>query len=70
MELALFFDAGNAYLDDVGFDFGEVRMSAGIEARLFLPVFQFPLRLIYGQIFDPREGEDTNAFTFSIGRSF
>jgi outer membrane protein insertion porin family len=70
MELALFFDAGNAFLDDAGFDFGDMRMSAGIEARLFLPVFQFPLRLIYGQLIDPREGEDASAFTFSIGRSF
>jgi outer membrane protein insertion porin family len=70
MELALFFDAGNTFLDDVAFDLGSVRMSAGVEARLFLPVFQFPLRLIYGQIIDPREGEDSSAFTFSIGRSF
>jgi outer membrane protein insertion porin family len=70
MQLALFFDAGNTFLDDVSFNVDDVKMSAGLEARFFLPVFQFPLRLIYGFVIDPEEDEDSNTFQFSIGRSF
>ena len=70
LELALFFDAGNSFLDDSNYSLADLRMSAGIEARFFLPVFQFPLRLIYGMIIDPKENEDSSAFQFSIGRSF
>ncbi len=70
MELALFFDAGNSFLDDASLSFGDLKMSAGLEARFFLPVFQFPLRLIYGFVVDPQPGEDSSSFQFSIGRSF
>lgn len=70
LEVALFFDAGNAFLDDAGLSLSDLKMSTGIEARFFLPVFQFPLRLIYGIILDPEEGEDSSSFQFSIGRSF
>ncbi|MEE9218661.1 MAG: outer membrane protein assembly factor BamA [Acidobacteriota bacterium] len=70
LEVAFFFDAGNTFLDDISFNVGDLKMSYGVEARFFLPIFQFPLRLIYGQVVDPEEGEETNSFQFSIGRSF
>jgi outer membrane protein insertion porin family len=70
LEVALFYDAGNTFLDDVGFTLHGIKMSTGIEARFYIPVFQFPLRLIYGIVIDPQEGEDRSSFQFSIGRSF
>jgi outer membrane protein assembly factor BamA len=38
--------------------------------RFYLPVFQAPLRLIYGFIQNPRRGEDSSSFLFSIGTTF
>ncbi len=70
MQLAFFFDAGNTYLDDVSFNLNDLKMSYGVEARFYLPVFQFPLRLIYGFVIDPIGNEDPNSLQFSIGRSF
>jgi outer membrane protein assembly factor BamA len=70
LEVALFYDAGNTFLDDVGFTVHGIKMSTGIEARFYIPVFQFPLRLIYGIVIDPQAGEDRSSFQFSIGRSF
>jgi len=70
MQLAFFYDAGNTYLDDVSFNLNDLKMSYGVEARFFLPVFQFPLRLIYGFVVDPVGNEDPSSLQFSIGRSF
>ncbi|MFQ5670408.1 MAG: outer membrane protein assembly factor BamA [Acidobacteriota bacterium] len=70
-DLALFLDAGNAFDDDAsGFDLGDLRFSAGLEARFHLPVFQAPIRLIFGRVLDERDGDLTNSFQFSIGFPF
>ena len=47
-----------------------MRVSTGIELRFFTPVFQFPLRLIWGINLDPRPWEDSTDFLFSIGKTF
>ena len=48
LKLALFFDAGNAWIEGQSVNSFEMRASAGLEMRIFLPIFQAPLRFIYG----------------------
>ena len=66
----MFYDAGNAFLENEPIRFDNFRVDYGIELRFFLPVFQAPLRLIYAIIQDPRPGEDSANFIFSIGTTF
>ncbi len=70
VELAAFADVGNALFEDTPWGFTDIRVSAGLELRFYLPVFPVPLRLIYGRAVQERPGDRTSAFTFSIGRSF
>jgi hypothetical protein len=70
MEFVLFYDAGNAFDDGERLQFDGMRVDYGFELRFFLPVFQAPLRLIYGYVQDPRPGEDPSNFIFSIGTTF
>ncbi|MFQ5766796.1 MAG: outer membrane protein assembly factor, partial [Acidobacteriota bacterium] len=51
-DIALFLDMGNAF--DNNFGLSDLRFSAGIEARFFLPIFQAPLRLIFGRVLDEK----------------
>jgi outer membrane protein insertion porin family len=74
IRLVLFADAGKAFGYKETPDFGKLRYSAGAEMRLFLPVFQFPLRFIYAvnldpQVIDGREDE-FEGFQFTIGNTF
>ena len=74
LRLVLWADAGRAYGYREPFDFAKLRYTAGAELRIFLPVFQFPLRFIYA--FNPRpEPDDTTfqkfeSFQFTIGNTF
>jgi outer membrane protein assembly factor BamA len=70
VEFALFYDAGNAFDDGVRLQLDGMRVDYGFEMRFFLPVFQAPLRLIYGYIENPRPGEDSSNFIFTIGTTF
>jgi outer membrane protein insertion porin family len=70
VEFALFYDAGNAFDDGQSVDLSNMRVDYGMEMRFFLPIFQAPLRLIYGFIQDPLPGEDESNFIFSIGTTF
>ena len=47
-----------------------MRIDYGLELRFYLPVFQAPLRLIYGFIQNPQKGENPSNFIFSIGTTF
>lgn len=69
-ELAFFVDAANVLFEDDSFGFDELRASAGIEARFYIPVFPVPLRLIYGVPLRELPEDRSSGFTFSIGRSF
>ena len=63
-------------------ELGNVRSSAGAELRIFLPIFQAPLRFIYAFNLHPIQPVDQfgfpisyltekpSGFTFSIGRTF
>jgi outer membrane protein insertion porin family len=82
LKLAAFFDAGNAWLEGQSIDILKMRSSAGLELRIFLPIFQAPLRFIYGINLDPKtilnqDGtpltggpEKRSDFQFSIGTTF
>jgi len=70
VKLVLFTDLGNTYHEDQGWDLGLYRKTAGLEMRLFLPIFQAPIRFIYGYNLDPFPDEDSSDFQFSIGTTF
>ena len=70
LRLVLFADAGQAYAEDENWDLSALRYSAGAELRIFLPVFQFPLRFIYAFNPDKRIDDDFRTFQFSIGNTF
>jgi outer membrane protein insertion porin family len=70
LRFVLWSDAGNAYADEDDWDLSQLRYTAGAELRIFLPVFQFPLRFIYAVNLDPRDGDDFKGFQFSIGNTF
>lgn len=80
LKFVVFFDAGNAWLEGQSVNPLKMRMSAGAEFRMFLPIFQAPLRFIYGVNLDPKvikgQGgvplvvEKRSDFQFSIGTTF
>ena len=70
LRLVFFADAGNAYGLHEKWDPTDLRYSAGAELRIFLPVFQFPLRFIYAQNLDPRPDDRFSGFSFSVGNTF
>jgi outer membrane protein insertion porin family len=70
VKLVLFGDLGNTYHEDQGWDFGLFRKTTGLELRIFLPIFQAPIRFIYGYNLEPFDDEDTSDFQFSIGTTF
>jgi outer membrane protein insertion porin family len=70
LRLVLFADAGNAYGYKADWDIADLRYSFGAELRIFLPVFQFPLRFIYAANPDPQPDDDFDSFSFSVGNTF
>jgi outer membrane protein insertion porin family len=81
-KLLLFADLGNTYFDTQSFNPADLRYDIGGELRIFLPIFQAPLRFIY--FFNPSPlqpldqfgfpipslTEKKSGFLFSIGRTF
>ncbi len=70
VKLVLFSDLGNTYFETQGWDFSNFRKTAGVELRIFLPIFQAPIRFIYGVNLDPYPDEKSSDFQFSIGTTF
>ena len=68
--LLLFADAGNVFGEGQSFDLSNLRTTAGVELRVFLPVFGAPLRFIYARNLDPLPQDNFEDFQFSIGTSF
>ena len=66
----LWADAGRAYGYHEDFDVAKLRYTAGLEMRIFLPVFQFPLRFIYAFNRQEEPGDDYEGFQFTIGNTF
>ncbi len=81
-KLLAFLDVGQNYFDTQSIGVGNVRAAAGAELRIFLPIFQAPLRFIYAFNLNPINpvdqfgfpigylAEKPSGFTFSIGRTF
>ena len=81
-KLLAFSDIGNVYHESQKFDLTRVRSSVGLEMRIFLPIFQAPLRFIYSWNLHPITpidqfgfpinslSERRSGFDFSIGRTF
>ncbi|MGH9316365.1 MAG: outer membrane protein assembly factor BamA [Thermoanaerobaculia bacterium] len=81
-KLLVFTDVGNTYFETQKFDLTRIRSSVGAELRIFLPIFQAPLRFIYSFVLDPKAPIDQfgrpianlkdrpSGFDFSIGRTF
>ena len=80
LKLAIFFDAGNTWLEGQSPALGSLRKSTGLEMRVLLPIFQAPLRFIYGINLEPKDIKDQAGtviqtesrtdFAFSIGTTF
>ena len=64
----LFFDWGNGFNDGESVSFGALRKAAGFEGRWISPFG--PLRAAYGINLDPRPGERSGVFEFTIGSLF
>ncbi|HYR30043.1 MAG TPA: outer membrane protein assembly factor BamA [Thermoanaerobaculia bacterium] len=70
LRLVVFADAGKAYGYRENFDFAALRYTFGAEMRVFLPVFQFPLRFIYAMNPDKQPADRFEGFQFTIGNTF
>ncbi len=70
LKFILFSDVGNTWVRPQGWEFSNLRYTTGAEIRIFLPIFQAPLRFIYGINLDPFEDEKRSDFQFSIGTTF
>jgi outer membrane protein insertion porin family len=70
LRLVFFGDAGMAYGFKEKVDPSKLRYSAGTELRVFLPVFQFPIRFIYAVNVKPKPGDKFSSFQFTIGNTY
>lgn len=72
LRLAFFHDAGAAWAPGESMDLGGLRPTAGVEFRVFAPVFNVPFRFFWAYNFKPREqfGEERSTFEFAIGSTF
>jgi outer membrane protein insertion porin family len=63
MKGVVFYDTGNAWNGD--YRFGDLRQTAGVGVRWYSPIG--PLRLEYGIVLDPKQGDPVGRFEFTIG---
>jgi outer membrane protein insertion porin family len=70
LRLVLFADTGWAYAHADPIDLGKLRYVVGAEMRVFLPVFQFPIRFIYAYNVKPQPGDKFQGFQFTIGNTY
>jgi outer membrane protein insertion porin family len=70
LRVVFFGDGGWAYGYKDKLDPHKIRYSTGAELRIFLPVFQFPIRFIYAINPAPRPGDQFKTFNFTIGNTY
>lgn len=70
VESLLFLDAGNAFDEDNLFNYKDLVYSYGVEVRIYLPIFPYPLRFIYAFLPDPPPRNSSTDFQFTIGSTF
>jgi len=67
----LFYDVGNSVASDQNFSLNNMYTSAGFEARLFVPAFRVPIRLIFAYNNRKTVYDTSNfAFRFAVGTTF
>ena len=64
----VFYDQGNVWTDEQDYDLSDMKQSVGAGIRYYSPFG--PLRLEYGKVIDPLEGEPDGNWEFSIGTFF
>ena len=64
----IFYDTGNSWTASEGYKFGDLRKSVGGGIRWYSPMG--PLRLEYGHVLDPKDGERSGNWEFTIGSMF
>ena len=72
-QFAIFYDVGGVWTEDMGWFSSDYKLkrSWGFEARFNLPVFQMPMRVIYGFPLDEIQGvEKQGNLEFTIGTIF
>jgi len=70
LRLVFFGDGGWAYGYNDKVDPKKLRYSTGMELRIFLPVFQFPIRFIYAINPASKPGDQFKTFNFTIGNTY
>ncbi|MBV8543151.1 MAG: outer membrane protein assembly factor BamA [Acidobacteria bacterium] len=70
LRLVFFADGGWAYGYNDKLDPRKLRYSTGAELRIFLPVFQFPIRFIYAINPASKPGDKFKTFNFTIGNTY
>ncbi len=72
VRIAVFTDGGAAWDDTFSLPLDELRKTAGVEFRVFMPVFNVPFRFFWAYNFDPlpQFGEEGSSFEFAIGTTF
>jgi len=70
LRFVVFADGGWAYGYNDKIDPRKIRYSTGAELRIFLPVFQFPIRFIYAINPAPKPGDQFKTFNFTIGNTY
>ncbi len=71
LNVILFYDIGNTYLEEQRINFRDMYRSTGIEARIFVPALRVPFRLILAYNNRLIYPGDTNLnFRFAIGTTF
>ncbi len=70
LRLVMFYDAGNAFAETEPYSLSNLRTTAGLEFRFFVPMFNLPMRLIWGLNIQPLEWEKRSNFQFSVGSFF
>jgi outer membrane protein insertion porin family len=70
LRFLLFYDAGQAFLEEEPIDITEFRTSTGVELRFFMPVINVPFRLIYA--WNPQRDpfQEKSTFKFAVGTTF
>jgi outer membrane protein insertion porin family len=64
----LFYDTGNVFNNDENIDLSNLRQSIGYGFRWHSPMG--PMRIEYGHVLDPKEGESKGGWEFSMGTAF
>jgi len=70
VEGLIFADAGNAFDEDDVFNYKDLVYTYGVEVRIYLPIFPYPLRFIYAFLPDPPPRNSSTDFQFTIGSTF